>query len=36
MRKCVVLLFVSLFWSFIFGFPANEVAFARDVGLPAA
>ena len=36
MRKYVALLFVSLFWSFIFGFPVNEVASARDVGLTAA
>ncbi len=34
MRKCVALLFVSLFWSVVFGFPANQVASARDFGLP--
>jgi len=36
MRKCVAWLFVGLFWSVIFGFPANQIVSARDVGLPAA
>ena len=36
MRKCFALLFVSLLLSFAFGFSANEVASARDGGLPAA
>jgi LysM repeat protein len=36
MRKCFSLLFISLILSFIFGFPANGIASARDVGLPAA
>ncbi len=33
MRKCFALLFVSLLLSFAFGFPANEIASARDVRL---